>query len=704
MAFFFGDLVFQKLPDDPALTSEPARTLHRTRAESIINPDAPLALRLSGQLMLGVVRIYSRKVNYLFQDCSEAMVKIKSAFTKADAVDLPEGQETAPLGLITLPENYDDLEVFFDPAAAASFGHIVTEEGYMQMSTSDASKNRRGAGDASTANKEDITLEDEAYEEWDNNFAYDDRIDGDFDGDDPGFSEDEDGDGTRYAPASGGFRTPGTDFKDPKVTDPNARVETAIEDYDVVDPDDAAGKDGVPAFDDEDERLPGGDGGEEVAPLPLEDDLEDADGVRGTLPSEQFKTPGPGGAKGAEGGAEGGADGEGGPGTPPASEPTTTPGIVAVEWGKAHQRNKNVEGKAKRAAAPRRKAKVKPIIDEVTMLTNEQIKAQLADTSDIVVKRGPGAVYKMADPGRDDDVPFGAPEYEDEDGKMVMYWREGSGGRRSRPPPKNPHEVHGIFWGTEYRRDPLFGDGRISEKLWNIRRQCVEHLWKTAGEKWGAGYAAFQLDKRGRGMSKVQSQWEDGTVPEARRFKPRPPRPTDRAEGDDAERAPNDDGEGAMYDDIPPPMMDDGGGSEFGGGGDDGYESRGAPSEGIGGGGLASEPATRANAPKGDADWSTHTKRMLARLRPKLLEKAKGRGKSKTAPVVKMSEITKIRGEDNVEKECSRAEAARLFYQVLVLKTHGFVDVNQPESYGDVDVTAGPKIREDSAELSDMTE
>ena len=95
---------------------------------------------------------------------------------------------------------------------------------------------------------------------------------------------------------------------------------------------------------------------------------------------------------------------------------------------------------------------------------------------------------------------------------------------------------------------------------------------------------------------------------------------------------------------------------------------------------------------------------MLARLRPKLLEKAKGRGKSKTAPVVKMSEITKIRGEDNVEKECSRAEAARLFYQVLVLKTHGFVDVNQPESYGDVDVTAGPKIREDSAELSDMTE
>lgn len=48
------------------------------RADSIINPEAPLALRLSGQLLLGVVRIYSRKVGYLFQDCNDALLKIKS--------------------------------------------------------------------------------------------------------------------------------------------------------------------------------------------------------------------------------------------------------------------------------------------------------------------------------------------------------------------------------------------------------------------------------------------------------------------------------------------------------------------------------------------------------------------------------------------------------------------------------------------------
>lgn len=38
---------------------------------------APLALRLSGQLLLGVVRIYSRKTRYLLDDCNEAILKIK---------------------------------------------------------------------------------------------------------------------------------------------------------------------------------------------------------------------------------------------------------------------------------------------------------------------------------------------------------------------------------------------------------------------------------------------------------------------------------------------------------------------------------------------------------------------------------------------------------------------------------------------------
>jgi len=41
------------------------------------NDRPPMALRLSGQLLLGVVRIYSRKTRYLLEDCNEAIVKIK---------------------------------------------------------------------------------------------------------------------------------------------------------------------------------------------------------------------------------------------------------------------------------------------------------------------------------------------------------------------------------------------------------------------------------------------------------------------------------------------------------------------------------------------------------------------------------------------------------------------------------------------------
>lgn len=42
-----------------------------------MHPTVPLALRVSGHLLLGVVRIYSRKVKYLMEDCSQALTKIK---------------------------------------------------------------------------------------------------------------------------------------------------------------------------------------------------------------------------------------------------------------------------------------------------------------------------------------------------------------------------------------------------------------------------------------------------------------------------------------------------------------------------------------------------------------------------------------------------------------------------------------------------
>jgi len=84
----------------------------------IENPTVPMALRMSGHLMLGVVRIFSRKVTYLLSDCSEAMVKIKDAFRGPGGVDMAPGAATRRYDDITNPEHFDemDLDSHFVPA------------------------------------------------------------------------------------------------------------------------------------------------------------------------------------------------------------------------------------------------------------------------------------------------------------------------------------------------------------------------------------------------------------------------------------------------------------------------------------------------------------------------------------------------------------------------------------------------------------
>ncbi|KAF8654912.1 hypothetical protein HU200_061341 [Digitaria exilis] len=83
-----------------------------TYAERIMFPEVPIALRLSGHLLLGLVRIYSWKVNYLFQDCNRMVTTIKTTFTAVE-VDLPVAVEPAPFDCIALPPtlNLDDLNL-----------------------------------------------------------------------------------------------------------------------------------------------------------------------------------------------------------------------------------------------------------------------------------------------------------------------------------------------------------------------------------------------------------------------------------------------------------------------------------------------------------------------------------------------------------------------------------------------------------------
>mmetsp|Transcript_387 Transcript_387/g.418 ORF Transcript_387/g.418 Transcript_387/m.418 type:complete len:345 (+) Transcript_387:129-1163(+) len=78
--------------------------------DSITNPSVPLALRVSGHLLLGLVRIYSRKVKYLMHDCHEAMVKIKMAFSN--------GKTTKEVVVDLDPTKIDNLNV-------ANFGELT---------------------------------------------------------------------------------------------------------------------------------------------------------------------------------------------------------------------------------------------------------------------------------------------------------------------------------------------------------------------------------------------------------------------------------------------------------------------------------------------------------------------------------------------------------------------------------------------------
>lgn len=68
---------------------------------------APMALRLSGQLLLGVVRIYSRKARYLLDDCNEALLKIKMAFRPGN-VDLPANLNMPNPAALTIMDKISD--------------------------------------------------------------------------------------------------------------------------------------------------------------------------------------------------------------------------------------------------------------------------------------------------------------------------------------------------------------------------------------------------------------------------------------------------------------------------------------------------------------------------------------------------------------------------------------------------------------------
>ncbi|RZC63663.1 hypothetical protein C5167_025427 [Papaver somniferum] len=80
--------------------------------EEILNPSVPMALRLSGILMGGVVIVYERKVKLLLDDVSRLLVEINEAWkvkTVRDPNVLPKGKNQAKYEKVTMTKNNDPV-------------------------------------------------------------------------------------------------------------------------------------------------------------------------------------------------------------------------------------------------------------------------------------------------------------------------------------------------------------------------------------------------------------------------------------------------------------------------------------------------------------------------------------------------------------------------------------------------------------------
>ncbi|CAO2826199.1 unnamed protein product [Amaranthus hypochondriacus] len=89
--------------------------------EEILNPSVPMALRLSGILMGGVVIVYERKVRLLYDDVNRLLVEINTAWKVKPAADptvLPKRKNKAKFESVTIPENeevnFGDVEPSID--------------------------------------------------------------------------------------------------------------------------------------------------------------------------------------------------------------------------------------------------------------------------------------------------------------------------------------------------------------------------------------------------------------------------------------------------------------------------------------------------------------------------------------------------------------------------------------------------------------
>ncbi|BGP05018.1 sister chromatid cohesion protein 1 [Rhodotorula toruloides] len=123
----------------------------------------PMALRLSGQLLLGIARIYAKKTRYLLDDAQETLNKVRKAFQNEGraAVDLPEdgtaGADDAhgKRGDINMRREGGDLE---DLLALEFADNEWSLEKHLAAAAKDKGK---GKAKNTTADIRDITLDED---------------------------------------------------------------------------------------------------------------------------------------------------------------------------------------------------------------------------------------------------------------------------------------------------------------------------------------------------------------------------------------------------------------------------------------------------------------------------------------------------------------------------------------------------------------
>ncbi|KEP54568.1 motif of rad21/Rec8-like protein [Rhizoctonia solani 123E] len=135
----------RKLSKNQTLQTDISESVDAILGQEIV----PMALRLSGQLLLGVCRIYSRKAKYLLDDCNEALLKIRLAF-RPGIVDMTEDQLQVPRNAITLSGEGLDIDLLM-PDMNWDLDFVATQ-------VPATTQNIARAGDITLANAGDITL------------------------------------------------------------------------------------------------------------------------------------------------------------------------------------------------------------------------------------------------------------------------------------------------------------------------------------------------------------------------------------------------------------------------------------------------------------------------------------------------------------------------------------------------------------------